>query len=129
MKKKKPKEKFETFRTETLNSYKTIKTTLNSVLRDFEIKPQIENLVLEINDLTIHTYQFIRLYILYLYNQEVEFPTFNETFVLYCIKTLGTRDNRGVKGKDQILLETLNKFYITEYQPLLNHRKTDLKNK
>ena len=43
-----------------------------------------------------------------------------ETFILYCIKTLGTRDNRGKKGKDTDLLEKLDIFYKTEYQPLSN---------
>jgi hypothetical protein len=42
---------------------------------------------------------------------------------LYCIKTLGTRDNRGKKGGDTALLDKLEKFYQEEYQPLLNHEK------
>jgi 3-isopropylmalate dehydratase small subunit len=41
---------------------------------------------------------------------------------------LGSRDNRGKKGQDTELLETLEAFYKTEYQPLLNHVKTNLKN-
>jgi hypothetical protein len=52
----------------------------------------------------------------------------DETFIIYCIKALGVRDNRGKKGADTELLEKLEKFYQTEYQPLLNHEKTILKN-
>jgi hypothetical protein len=52
----------------------------------------------------------------------------DETFILYCIKSLGSRDNRGKKGKDTELLEVLDTFYKSEYQPLLNHEKTNLKN-
>jgi hypothetical protein len=129
MKKKKTKEKFETFRTDDLGAYKTIKTTLKSVLKDFGIRPQIENLVQEMNDLIIHVYQFIRLYLLYLYDHELDFPEINESFIIYCIKTLGTRDNRGAKSKDVKILETLDEFYLEEYQPLLNHQKTNLRNK
>jgi hypothetical protein len=55
-------------------------------------------------------------------------PDLDETFIIYCIKTLGTRDNRGKKGKDIELLERLDVFYKTEYQSLLNHVKTNLKN-
>ena len=62
------------------------------------------------------------------YTQKLDFPMIDDTFILYCIKTLGTRDNRGKKGKDTELLETLEQFYKTEYQPLLNHVKTNLKN-
>ena len=63
--KKKKKEKFQVFRSQEHGPYKTIKTTLKSVLRDQGIQPHIENLVQEINDLVIHVYQFIRLYLLY----------------------------------------------------------------
>ena len=47
---------------------------------------------------------------------------------MYCIKTLGIKDNRGKKSKNAILLNTLESFYKSEYQPLLNHTKTNLKN-
>lgn len=80
------------------------------------------------NDLVIHTYQFIRLYILYCFTNNNPLPELNDTFISYCIKTLGTRDNRGKKCKDTELLEKLEEFYKTKYQPLLNHEKTNLKN-
>jgi hypothetical protein len=80
------------------------------------------------NDLVIHTYQFIRLYILYCFTNNNPLPELNDTFISYCIKTLGTRDNRGKKCKDTELLEKLEEFYKTEYQSLLNHEKTNLKN-
>jgi hypothetical protein len=65
---------------------------------------------------------------LHQYTQKLDLPMIDDTFILYCIKTLGSRDNRGKKGKDTSLLETLEQFYTTEYQPLLNHVKTNLKN-
>ena len=64
MVKKKKKETFKTFRNLEKSKFKTIKTTLKSVLLKYEeLQPIITNLVFEINDLVIHTYQFIRLYI------------------------------------------------------------------
>jgi len=129
MKKKKLKEKFQEFRNNEKSAYKTFKIPLKSILVNREIvQPLINDLVLEMNDLLIHTYQFIRLYVLDKYIKNLSLPDLNEPFILYCIKTLGTRDNRGKKGKDTELLETLEIFYKTEYQPLLNHEKTDLKN-
>jgi len=129
VKKKKPKETFQEFRNNEKSAYKTFKIPLKTILlnRD-EIQPVINNLVFEMNDLVIHTYQFIRLYVLHEYSKNKPLPTIDETFILYCIKTLGTRDNRGKKGKDTELLETLDTFYKNEYQPLLNHEKTNLKN-
>ena len=129
MVKKKKKTDFQTFRHNEKASFQTIKTTLKSILLNRnEIQPEINNLVFEMNDLMIHSYQFIRLYVLHCYTKQLTLPVIDETFILYCIKALGVRDNRGKKGADTDLLEKLEKFYITEYQPLLNHEKTNLKN-
>jgi hypothetical protein len=129
MVKKKKKTDFQKFRHDEKASFQTIKTTLKSILLNRnEIQPEINKLVFEINDLMIHSYQFIRLYILHCYTKELPLPHINETFILYCIKTLGIRDNRGKKGADTKLLEILEQFYETEYQPLLKHKKTNLKN-
>ena len=129
VKKKKPKDTFQEFRNNEKSAYKTFKIPLKTILlhRD-KIQPVINNLVFEMNDLVIHTYQFIRLYILNCYTNNKPLPMIDETFILYCIKSLGSRDNRGKKGKDTELLEMLDTFYKTEYQPLLNHEKTNLKN-
>ena len=129
MKKKKLKEVFQEFRNNDKSAYKTFKIPLKSILLNVDlIQPVISHLVFEMNDLVIHTYQFIRLYVLHQYTNKLPLPTINETFILYCIKSLGLRDNRGKKGKDIELLEVLETFYQKEYQPCLNHQKTNLKN-
>jgi hypothetical protein len=126
---KKKKEVFQEFRKNDKSAYKTLKIPLKTILLNRDtIQPVINNLVFEMNDLVIHTYQFIRLYILHCYNNNNFLPELNDIFISYCIKTLGTRDNRGKKCKDTELLETLEEFYKSEYQPLLNHEKTNLKN-
>ena len=129
VKKKKPKDTFQEFRNNEKSAYKTFKIPLKTILLNREtIQPVINNLVFEMNDLVIHTYQFIRLYVLDKYTKNLLLPTIDDTFISYCIKTLGIRDNRGKKCKDIELLETLEEFYKTEYQPLLNHEKTNLRN-
>jgi hypothetical protein len=129
VKKKKKKEDFKEFRNAEKSAYKTFKIPLKTILVNHAtIQPVINHLVFEMNDLVIHTYQFIRLYILHQYTNNQPLPELDETFILYCIKSLGIRDNRGKKGKDTELLEVLEEFYKTEYQPLLNHEKTNLKN-
>ena len=127
--KKKKKEDFKEFRNNEKSAYKTFKIPLKTILINRDTtQPVINHLVFEMNDLVIHTYQFIRLYVLDKYTKNQPLPTIDETFILYCIKTLGSRDNRGKKGKDTELLEVLDAFYKTEYQPLMNHEKTNLKN-
>jgi hypothetical protein len=126
---KKKKQEFQDFRNIEKSAYKTLKIPLKTILLNCNtIQPVINNLVFEMNNLVIHTYQFIRLYILYCFTNNNPLPELNDTFISYCIKTLGTRDNRGKKCKNTELLETLEEFYKTEYQPLLNHEKTNLKN-
>jgi hypothetical protein len=126
---KKKKEVFQEFRKNDKSAYKTLKIPLKTILLNRDIiQPAINNLVFEMNDLVIHTYQFIRLYILHCYTNNNPLPELSDIFISYCIKTLGTRDNRGKKCKDMELLETLEEFYKTEYQPLLNHDKINLKN-
>ena len=129
VKKKKPKDTFQEFKNNEKSAYKTFKIPLKTILLNRDaIQPIINNLVFEMNDLVIHTYQFIRLYVLNCFTNNKLLPIIDETFILYCIKTLGLRDNRGKKGKDTELLEVLDAFYKNEYQPLLNHEKTNLKN-
>jgi len=130
MVKKKKKDTFQEFRSTDKSAYTTIKTTLKSVLHNHkEVQPVITNLVFEMNDLMIHSYQFIRLYVLKCYNNNQPLPEINEKFILYCIRTLGEKTNSGRKEKDTSMLETLQEFYDKEYQPLLNHERTSLKNK
>ena len=129
MVKKKKKDDFNEFRNNEKSAYKTFKIPLKTILINHkELHPIINHLVYDINDLVIHSYQFIRLYLLYLYNNKQEFPIIDETFILYCIKTLGVRDNRGKQSANTYLVEQLEDFYKNEYQPPLNHEKTNLKN-
>ena len=130
MVKKKKKDTFQEFRSTDKSAYTTIKTTLKSVLHSHkEVQPVITNLVFEMNDLMIHSYQFIRLYVLKCYKDNQPLPEINEKFILYCIKVLGEKTNTGRPEKDTSMLETLQSFYDKEYQALLNHKKTSLKNK
>jgi hypothetical protein len=130
MVKRKKKDTFQEFRSTEKSAYTTIKTTLKSVLHNHnDVQPVITNLVFEMNDLMIHSYQFIRLYVLKCYNNKQPLPEINEKFILYCIKVLGEKTNTGRPEKDTSMLETLQEFYDKEYQPLLNHGKTSLKHK
>ena len=110
-------------------SYQTLKIPLKTILRDNEALPVLTQLVFDMNDLVIHTYQFIRLYLLHLLEKGENFPEINDTFILYCMKTLGERDNRGKQATNTALLSALETFYNTQYQPLVNHEKISLKNK
>lgn len=109
--------------------YKTIKIPLKTILRNHtEVQPLLNEIIFSMNDLVIHTLHFIRLYLLHLYHNNMDFPIIDETFIIYCLKTLGIRDNRGQKPKNDLLVQELNDFYTKEFQPISNHQKTNLKN-
>ena len=113
-------------RTTPLSTYRTIKIPIKSILRNKKnMLPLIKELVIRANDLMIHTYQFIRLYILNQYTHQSTIRVINEKFIQYCMKTLGTRDKRGRKCEDPLIHE-LQKFYMEEYRPIMNHQKTNL---
>ena len=88
-KKKKVKDEFKEFRNNEQSAYKTFKIPIKSLLIDSKnIQPTVNHLVFEMNDLAIHTYQFIRLYVLYCYTNHLELPTINETFILLLLTVM-----------------------------------------
>jgi hypothetical protein len=109
------------------NPYRTIKTSLKSIIKNPIIHQKINDLVLRINPIVIDTYQFIRLYCLHLFHQQRDIPDLDSTFISYCMMTLGERDARGRQPHQSELLIELNQFYEHEFQPIFNHIKFDLK--
>jgi len=130
-KKRKPKENVSTFLHPLPKSdCLTVKTSLKSVLLNYERDfPIINQLVLDSQEIVVRTYLFIRLFILHKYYANETIPDVDKNFVLYCIRTLGTRDNRGRQVVDKALQLELNNFYDTEFQPLLDKPKFVLVNK
>jgi hypothetical protein len=59
---------------------------------------------------------------------DLDFTTIDTNFIKYCITALGTRDNRGKKTVDTPLLQEINNFYATDFQPINNHQKYQLNN-
>ena len=108
--------------------FKSIRTSLKSIIKDSDTQKKINELVIRINDIVIDTYQLIKLYVLKKLNNNDEAPTIDITFIKYCITALGTRDNRGKKIIETPLLKELQEFYITDFQPINNHQKYQLNN-
>ena len=84
------------------NIYRIVKCPLKSVLKHYDkIQPIIENAVIDINDITILGYQFIKLYMLSKFNKNEEFPKLNKQFVLDVLKTVSSaKTNRGKQKKN-----------------------------
>ena len=128
--KKRRKIQFTSFRNDQKSAYQTLKIPLKSILVDgTAMLPVLNHLINEMNDLVIHTYFFIRLFVLECFVHQRPFPIIDYEFVKYAMKTLGSKSNCGRKIKNSELMNSLEQFYTKEYQPLVSHVKTDLKNK
>ena len=108
--------------------FKSIKTSLKSIIKNSETQKKINNLVIRVNDIVIDTYQFIKLFILKKLNTTQAIPNIDINFIKYCMSTLGNRDNRGKKTVETPLLQEIQKFYTDEFQPINNHQKYEFIN-
>ena len=107
-----------------------VKTSLKSILKDFNNNfIIINNLVKEANECVIRTYQFIRLYFLHCYYNNLEFIEINKDNVLYFMRALAIKNNVGASSKNTDLENKLNDFYENEFSKLINKPKFNFTNK
>ena len=83
--------------------YRIIKCPLKSVLKRYDLlQPIIEKAVIDMNEIVVLSYQFIRMYLLNKFNNNQELPTINKQFVLDVIKTISSPNTqRGQKMKQE----------------------------
>lgn len=110
----KKKKKVDNDEFEKFDFIKTTKNNLFYVLRDKTKLDIINNLVLTSNKIVIRACNFIKLYYLYLYKNNLDFPLINKNFICDVFKTITIRKNN--KGSiieenysDQLM--KLNIFY------------------
>jgi hypothetical protein len=103
---------------EKFDFMKTVKNNINNVIKDKYILPIINDLVIRTNKIVIHTCNFIKLYCIYLYENELEFPLIDKNFICDVFKVITKRkDNRGATPEKDYseLLKNLYKFYNENY--------------
>ena len=107
------KEEFEKF-----DYMKTVKNNINNVLKDKATLQIINDLVIRTNKIVIHSCNFIKLYCIYLYENNLEFPLIDKNFICDVFKVITKRkDNRGATPEKDysVLLKNLYKFYNEHY--------------
>jgi len=103
---------------EKFDYMKTVKNNINNVLKDKAILPIINDLVIRTNKIVIHSCNFIKLYCIYLYENDLEFPLIDKNFICDVFKVITKRkDNRGATPEKDYsdLLKNLYKFYNEHY--------------
>jgi hypothetical protein len=111
--------------------YRIIKCPLKCVLKKYNtLHPIIEKAVMDMNEIVILSYQFIRMYLLNKFNNNQELPTINKQFVLDVIKTISSPNTkRGQKTKEENIKNATGKsdmkqFYNQEFSKLVSLSET-----
>lgn len=107
-----------------LTNKNSLKNLLNnqSPLQNFD--HIIQDAVARTNQIVIHTYQFLKLYLIWLKDQNLPFPTIDLHFLEVCMSIVSYKnDRRGRKPKPNTLelINKLIKFFQNQYQPLLSN--------
>jgi hypothetical protein len=90
----------------------TIKCPLKLILKDENYKSIIFDACYRTNQIVIHTYQFLILWILNKYNNNEQIQIIDENLIKMCFKSL-IKESSGPKpkGNNFKLLEEFKKFY------------------
>jgi len=109
--------------------YRIIKCPLKCVLKKYDtLQPIIEKAVMDINEIVILSYQFIRLYLLEKFNNNQTLPIINKQFVLDVIKTIASpTSKRGQKVKEENIKNSSGKtdmkqFYNETFSKLVSNK-------
>lgn len=121
MKKLKPKVKKKEDNIIKFDYMKTNKDNIMNVINYPAHINTINDIVVKVNKIVIHTYQFLKLYLIYLYDKKKEFPIINEDFIGYIFMVLTIR-KCGSGGYTETTmpkqLKELTKFYNEHYKLL-----------
>ena len=107
---------------------KCIKQSLFKLATD-KTFTKINDTVLRVNKIVVDVYNFIKLYVLYTYENKNDIPKIDQTFILTVFKTVTNNSNKtGRKTTKNItLLNDLNTFYDNHFKQL-STGKLDSKN-
>ena len=120
--KRKPKVKQKKKEEENFDYMKTNKDNLLNIIKDNTILPIINEIVLRTNKIVIHSYQFLKLYLLHLYENNKKFPLLDKEFICDIFKVITIRKcGKGGYRDDNmpLQLKDLTDFFTKYYKPLM----------
>lgn len=92
------------------------------------LQNDIYDIVLKCNHIQNDAYHFIKLFILYKYNQDKNsLPEINKKFITYVIRIMGKKSLYTGKIENLELNKDLVDFYENEYKNIYDHQPNDLK--
>jgi len=128
MKKSKPKVKVKK-KEDNIIKFDYMKTNkdniMNVINNPFNVNI-INDIVVKVNKIVIHAYQFIKLYLIYLYDNKKDFPIIDEEFIGYVFIVLTIRKCGSGGYTDKTMpeqLKQLTKFYNECYKHLMTNEE------
>ena len=118
MKKQKPKVKEKKKDEEIFDYMKTNKDNIMNVIRVENLLPLINDITIRTNKIVIHSYQFLKLYLLHLYENNQPFPVLDKEYICDIFKVITKRKCNSGGYTDETMpeqLKTLTKFYKEHY--------------
>ena len=119
-----------------VENYKCLKALLKNVVnindnnKNVDIITRIDNASKMTSKIITVAFQFIKSYIIYLYENNDEIPNINIDFIDKCIKVISTGDGRGPPIKNNTgLLKKLTAFYDNQFKHYSIYKKSELKRK
>jgi hypothetical protein len=105
-----------------LTALKTVKTSLKSIVVDESVISSISNVVLDMNNIVTHTYYFLKLFCLTMFNDLDALPRIDKHLIVLIMKTISKADDargREFSNKTKQIQSELDKFFIDHYKPLM----------
>ena len=111
------------------DKYRTIKCSLKSIVKDNLDQTKLFDACYRTHQIVIHTYQFLRLWVLHKYHSNQNIPIITDDTIKMTFKAL-IKDSKGPKpkGSNLELYNEFIKFYDEEYKDLNYSVKLDGKN-
>jgi hypothetical protein len=107
---------------ENFDFMKTTKDNIKNTIRDILNIEKINDIATKTNKIVIHTYQFLKLYLVYLYKNKKTFPTIDKEYICDVFKVLTIRkcgSGGYTKEKMPKQLNDLTDFYEEHYKQLM----------
>ena len=106
---------------DSLTIYRTIKCPLKSIVKKDSSIAIIQLAVNNTTKIVIHTYNFLKLYVLYTYETTKKCPLITKELIGCIMRTVSSADSRGRDPSDnrQPIRDMLTIFYDTHYSPLI----------
>jgi hypothetical protein len=105
-----------------LTNYTTQKTSLKSIVKHPYVMKTIGDVVTNVNRLRIHTYHFLKMYVLHKYNVSGKLPDIDVDLIECIMKSLCVKSSTGRPPSTykKNILDELEKFHNDHYKKTMN---------